>query len=348
LRQGRLDLFSADPGPTLGAPVASTAKSTTPRMALPPDKAALAALERALSDVLRVANGEPSANMVKTIREGLARHADAVEVARSETDPIRMPRASFDPSDPKTVGRMVSLALLAQPLLPIAEVRPAYGSGVYAIYYRGDHPFYAGISGTETPIYVGKADPSKDDASTSREQGPRLTGRLAEHAKTIATAARASAEPGFPAHLHPLRLEDFWCRRLVCSTNAQLVAEKHLIQMFWPLWNSETKACWGMSKHGDAAGTRANKRSPWDVAHPGRAWAGDERLQDSLTLEEIQRRIEKTLRETPPRRDHAMLLEEMLTAFRQDDGPLAPDDAKPPVGEGAAGPRDDEAGGPED
>jgi hypothetical protein len=317
-------------------------------MALPPDKAALAALERALSDVLRVANGEPSANMVKTIREGLARHADAVEVARSETDPIRMPRASFDPSDPKTVGRMVSLALLAQPLLPIAEVRPAYGSGVYAIYYRGDHPFYAGISGTETPIYVGKADPSKDDASTSREQGPRLTGRLAEHAKTIATAARASAEPGFPAHLHPLRLEDFWCRRLVCSTNAQLVAEKHLIQMFWPLWNSETKACWGMSKHGDAAGTRANKRSPWDVAHPGRAWAGDERLQDSLTLEEIQRRIEKTLRETPPRRDHAMLLEEMLTAFRQDDGPLAPDDAKPPVGEGAAGPRDDEAGGPED
>jgi hypothetical protein len=317
-------------------------------MALPPDKAALAALERALSDLLRVAGEEPTPHVVRRIRDGLAQHANAVEVARSETDPIRMPRASFDPSDPKTVGRMVSLALLAQPLLPIAEVKPAYGSGVYAIYYRGDHPLYAGISGTETPIYVGKADPSKDDASTSREQGPRLTGRLTEHAGTIATAARASVEPGFPSQLYPLRLENFWCRRLVCSTNAQLVAEKHLIQMFWPLWNSETKACWGMSKHGDAAGTRANKRSPWDVVHPGRAWAGDARLQDSLTLEVIRHRIEETLRKTPPRRDHAMLLEEMLTAFRQDDGLPAIEDAEPPVGVEAAGPRDDEAGGPED
>jgi hypothetical protein len=54
------------------------------------------------------------------------------------------------------------------------------------------------------------------------------------------------------------------CRRLVCATNAQLVAEKHLIRTFWPIWNSETKTCWGMSKHGDAGprcprgGTEAN------------------------------------------------------------------------------------------
>jgi len=96
-----------------------------------------------------------------------------------------MPRASFDPADPKAIGREVSIALLAPKMVPLEEVKPAYGAGVYAIYYNGDHPLYASIAGTETPIYVGKGNPAKDDASDSREQGDKLTGR---HAKTIRTA----------------------------------------------------------------------------------------------------------------------------------------------------------------
>jgi hypothetical protein len=133
----------------------------------------------------------------------------------------------------------------------------------------------------------------------------------------------------------------------VCATNAQLVAEKHLIRTFWPIWNSETKACWGMSKHGDAATTRANKRSPWDVVHPGRAWALDARLADSLSPDEIAARIEKTLSRVPPRRDHAALLEEMLAGFRQGEG-LDEEEVPPPVGDGIAGPTPDEAGGEDD
>jgi Eco29kI restriction endonuclease len=133
------------------------------------------------------------------------------------------------------------------------------------------------------------------------------------------------------------------CRRLVCATNAQLVAEKHLIRTFWPVWNSETRACWGMSKHGDSAGTRKNKRSPWDVVHPGRPWALDNRLTDSLTNQEIAAHIAKTLRDVPPRKDHAALLEEMLAGFRQDDG-VAVEEAVPPVGDDATGPETDEEG----
>ncbi|WP_164075703.1 Eco29kI family restriction endonuclease, partial [Stenotrophomonas maltophilia] len=90
-----------------------------------------------------------------------------------------------------------------------------------------DHPLYSGISGSETPIYVGKADPAKDDASTTREQGAKLTARLLEHAGTIGTAEAYGDK--LPSHLSPIRLADFVCRRLVCATNAQLVAEKHLI-----------------------------------------------------------------------------------------------------------------------
>ncbi len=310
-------------------------------MALSPDRAAINALRDALDAVLAAAGESPPQAVVRRIREGLAAHATAVENARSTTDTVRMPSATFDPSDPKVVGRMVSLALLAQPLVRLTDIRSSYGSGVYAIYYRGDHPLYASITRSETPIYVGKADPANDDASTTREQGARLTARLLEHAGTIATAANYADR--LSDGLSPLRLEDFVSRRLVCATNAQLVAEKHLIRTFWPVWNAETKACWGMSKHGDAASTRANKRSPWDVVHPGRLWALDERLQNSLEPAEIANRIAATLLRVPARQDHATLLEEMLEGFRQDGGAEAEPAANP--NEDAAGPSEEEAGG---
>lgn len=314
-------------------------------MAKAPDRETLAALEAALAHVTSIANSGASSAVLKRVREGLARHADAVEQARGTVDPISVPVNMFDPSDPKTVGRMVSIALLAQPRVPLDSVKPTYGSGVYAIYYEGSHPLYARIAGTETPIYVGKADPSNGDASTPREQGARLTGRLMEHAGTIATAEHYASANSLPAPLTPIALRDFSCRRLVCATNAQLVAERHLIRTFWPVWNSDTKACWGMSKHGDAAKTRKNKRSPWDVAHPGRVWALDTLLEDKLTIVQIDERIAAVLDKYPPRTDHAALVEEMLIAFQQIDGlQVTP---TPPL-EGASGQSEDEAGGPDD
>jgi len=307
------------------------------------DSLAFESLSRTLAEVVALVDAGVSPPVSRRIRKGLAEHAEAIERARAATDPIRMPLTSFDPSDPKTIGRVVALALLAQARVPLRSIEPAYGSGVYAIYYEGDHPLYRRISGTETPIYVGKADPSDSDASTPREQGPRLTGRLIEHAGTIATAEGYTE---LPEGTHRIRLADFTCRRLVCATNAQLVAEKHLIGMFWPLWNSETKACWGMSKHGDAAKTRANKRSPWDVVHPGRAWALDPVLEDSLSLDQIRARVEENLDDAPPRTDHASLLEEVLAAFRQEHPDLSTP-LVPPLGD-IPGPGDDEAGGQDD
>ena len=82
-----------------------------------------------------------------------------IEDTRSGLDPIKEPGASFDPTNPDTAGRLVALALLAQDRIPIARIARTYGSGVYALYYQGDHPAYAAVSRTETPIYVGKADP---------------------------------------------------------------------------------------------------------------------------------------------------------------------------------------------
>ncbi|WP_260292392.1 Eco29kI family restriction endonuclease [Sedimenticola hydrogenitrophicus] len=249
----------------------------------------------------------------KTMAELLSIMGD-IEAARSDLDPIKDPGTSFDPTDPDTAGHLVALALIAQDRVPLGRLAKTYGSGVYAIYYHGDHPLYGPVSGTETPIYVGKADPENPTARTPREQGPRLYGRLNDHRRMIKTVGEHAQREVLP---HPLRVEDFDARRLICATNAQLVAERHLIGMFRPVWNNEIGICWGISKHGDAATTRANKRSPWDVIHPGRAWAMAAALNDKMTPEEIERRVGEHFGQTPPYRDTVHIVREFLAAFVQ-------------------------------
>ncbi|MBM4094762.1 MAG: Eco29kI family restriction endonuclease [Planctomycetes bacterium] len=62
------------------------------------------------------------------------------------------------------MGTLIANTLLAQPRRPLKDVPRFYGSGVYALYYRGDFDAYRPIANTETPIYVGKADPAEHGA----------------------------------------------------------------------------------------------------------------------------------------------------------------------------------------
>ncbi|MFD1913990.1 Eco29kI family restriction endonuclease [Halodurantibacterium flavum] len=245
-----------------------------------------------------------------------------IEGARADLDPIKDPGAWFDPADPDTAGRLVALALIAQERVRLDRIARTYGSGVYAIYYRGDHPAYTAVSGTETPMYVGKADPKNANARLPREQGPQLYGRLADHRRMILTVGEYAKREGLT---HPLRIEDFEARRLVCATNAQLVAERHLIGTFKPVWNNEIGICWGISKHGDAATTRANKRSPWDVMHPGRAWAMAESLADSNSPEDITRRLGEHFEQNPPFLDTVGIVQGFLASFVQ-NAALSPEE----------------------
>lgn len=253
----------------------------------------------------------PAAN--KTMAELFALVGE-IENTRAELDPIKEPGASFDPSNPDTAGRLVALALVAQEKVPMNQVARTYGSGVYAIYYQGDHPAYAPVSGTETPIYVGKADPKQADARTAREQGPQLYGRLSDHRRMIRAVGEYAIANGLP---YPLRVEDFVCRRLVCATNAQLVAERHLIGTFKPIWNNEIGICWGISKHGDAATTRSNRRSPWDVMHPGRAWAMAEALEDKMSSNVIVKGVAAHFAANRPYRSRAKIVQDFLAVFAQ-------------------------------
>ncbi|RWY47479.1 Eco29kI family restriction endonuclease [Mucilaginibacter gilvus] len=199
----------------------------------------------------------------------------------NDLDPIRQPTSLFDPSNPKVVGRFVSLALVAQSRLPMINISRFYGSGVYAIYYNGNFPPYQPIANSETPIYVGQAAPSISNARTPSEQGEKLSSRLIEHFKNISKATTS------------LSINDFEYRALVVQSGWETAAEDYLIHLFHPIWNSETQLVYGLGKHGDAAVTRSNKRSPWDTIHPGRIWASDIKLQDAKTPARVEQELEQ-------------------------------------------------------
>lgn len=233
-------------------------------------------LQENLNKLLEEAKNESLNPRSRKILEGQIRQVIAdLGNLLNELDPIRQPTAVFDPSNPKIVGRFVSLALVAQSRLPLQNVSSFYGSGVYAIYYNGDFPAYKPISKSETPIYVGQAAPNISNARNPSEQGDKLSSRLIEHFKNISKATST------------LSISDFEYRALVVQSGWETAAEDYLIHLFHPIWNSETKLVFGLGKHGDSAVTRSNKRSPWDTVHPGRVWANDLKLVDAKNIDGI-------------------------------------------------------------
>jgi len=235
---------------------------------------------------------------IRAVIERLARFLN-------ELDPIRQPTSVFDPSNPKVVGRFISIALVAQQRHALGEIAPFYGSGVYAIYYKGPFPLYAPLSNSETPIYVGQAAPAINNALTPTAQGDKLWNRLNEHRKNIRKAAST------------LDLADFEFRSLVVQSGWETPAEDYLIHLFRPIWNSETAILFGLGKHGDAASTRSNKRSPWDTLHPGRGWAADARLSDAKTPEQIAEELKTHFAAYPRFGTVEQVLEAFIEELRQ-------------------------------
>lgn len=239
-------------------------------------------LERLLDDLERLlaalpatgSESEPSGRQSAAARRRFEEIEVRVNQLVTSLDPVRRPKSAFDPAHPAQIGRFVALALLAQARVPLGAVNRFYGAGIYALYYTGNFSFYKPLSKKEHPIYVGKADPKDTNAATPKSQGMGLSVRLADHGKSVSKAAT-------------LRMEDFEYRYLIVQSGWQTAAEDYLIDLFKPIWNSETKKVFGIGKHGDNAETRGNKRSPWDTLHPGRSWAGNEKVVDQKSPQKI-------------------------------------------------------------
>ncbi len=215
-------------------------------------------------------------------------------------DPIKLPELVFNPTDPDTFAEAIGNKLMVQDERPLESLQSLrfYGSGLYAIYYKGDFKAYRPIKGTVTPIYVGKADPPKG-AKSPREQEDRLWKRLREHAGSIEEVEAHCAKSGISGNL---RSRDFTYRSLVTATGWQVAAEGHLISLFRPIWNKESGVVRGIGKHGDDSGTRANERSRWDTLHPGREWATHSgNKPNRLSGTAIEEFVAKHFRSFPPK-----------------------------------------------
>ncbi len=236
--------------------------------------------------------------------KALSEVSSQINNVTANLDPILRPDSVFDPGAPDTIGRIIALTMVAQKRHPLSKIPDFYGSGIYAIYYTGDYDTYGPLANTEHPIYVGKADPNDATAQDAVSQGVKLSARMNEHAKNIGKAVTT------------LKLSDFECRFLIVKSGFQASAERYLIDFFKPIWNSETKICFGLGKHGDSALTRVNKRSPWDTLHPGRAWA-DKTSEDQKPAERIKYEITAHFSVHPPYMDSHQIFDKFNEEMRQ-------------------------------
>lgn len=262
-----------------------------------------------LRSVLDEAPGEEALRALSTqkrnrLRRELVEISGRITELANAADPVREPSSVFDPYHPDNVGMLVAMALLIQDRVPLPEVERQYGSGVYAVYYRGGFDAYAPLAGKEHPIYVGKVDPAVQNAREAREQGEKLTTRLREHAKSIRRAGN-------------LAPEEFDCRYMVVASGMQEAVEKHLIRLFQPVWNNEVGICHGIGKHGDNSRTRGNKRSPWDTLHAGRPWAGEDDIPDQVPETEIRENLRRHFDAHPPFETVEEALDALLLPVKQ-------------------------------
>ena len=172
----------------------------------------------------------------------------------------------YNPLDLEALGASLLRELERHPVYAFEELPDFVGAGIYALYYVGSSAPYASLGvfnrkqECRIPIYVGR---SKDSGArqglnpfepvTSKP----LHGRVKQHQRSIASVANLSAD-------------DFRVRVLVVMPIWIPLAEAMAIRQYRPLWNSQLQ---GFGIHAPGAGRDKQKRSDWDILHPGRGFA---------------------------------------------------------------------------
>lgn len=172
----------------------------------------------------------------------------------------------FNPLAYDNLAKAVVSELMGRGPFALPPEHSFVGEGVYALFYKGDLPWYAKVSSQDAsrPIYVGKASvPGVRKGDTSSKPSKALHKRLSEHAESIRCATN-------------LDVDDFHCRYLVVDGVWISLAEEFLIRHYRPVWNCCLD---GFGNHNPGAGRHMGEITWWDALHPGRPWA--ERLQQT-------------------------------------------------------------------
>jgi hypothetical protein len=189
----------------------------------------------------------------------------------------------FNPLHKKNLAASIAEALLERDPVSLDAVSRIDGSGVYSIYYTGDHPAYTPLAEANregrwwAPIYVGKAIPKGGrkgaeifDDDGDQPRGTELWTRLKEHAESIRLASTS------------LDIRDFYCRFLIVDEIWIPLGENLLISRFIPVWNKHVD---GFGNHDPGSGRYNGLMPRWDLLHPGRKWAA--RCKPRLETREI-------------------------------------------------------------
>lgn len=197
----------------------------------------------------------------------------------------------FDPLNRVNLGRSVETALLSRPVVPLAEVPPFWGSGIYAIYLvdatKAPTDLYGRAAGQPAPIYVGRAVP----------KGARkglVTGELA--ARSRALWARLDEHHTSIEQTANLDVGGFGCRWLVADQLFVPMAEALMIATYHPVWNVTID---GFGNHDPGAGRYEGERTKWDTLHPGRPWA-TRLAEPSMAAAELQALVAAHFDTYPP------------------------------------------------
>ena len=173
----------------------------------------------------------------------------------------------FNPLDTPAIAQSLGREALSRSPVPISDLSPFPGAGVYLIYYAGDFSAYLPLRESNRerltwPIYVGKADIS--GARKGDLDGPigePLYRRIKQHRESLVQVTN-------------LDESDFFVRYLVVEPLFIPLGETLLISRFLPVWN---RLIDGFGNHDPGKGRHSGMRPRWDVLHPGRPWA--DRLQ---------------------------------------------------------------------
>lgn len=198
----------------------------------------------------------------------------------------------YSPLRRRELAEMVANKLLSSSCVRLSDVVLSRfaGAGVYALYYQGDFPLYRPIAHLglcKVPIYIGKAEvegrrTGKVSIEPDVYTGDSLYRRLREHYRSIHEADN-------------LDVMDFYCRFLVLEDIWIPLAEALLIQRFQPLWNGIVP---GFGIHDPGGGRKRQRRSDWDMLHPGRRLAMG--LPEGTPPEQIAKRVRQHLNNILP------------------------------------------------
>jgi hypothetical protein len=194
-------------------------------------------------------------------------------------DAAEQPNEKFDPLRLDILSQNLKNALDQCDRTTFPPTERLAGAGLYALYYKGDLPFYADLRNKETPIYVGKAEAGNSSYGDPSNEGmPKLYNRIVKHARSIQEVADAGGN---------LSVNDFDVRYLLLDDVWIVLGERALLREYAPvLWNTIMPG-FGANPPGTA---RQNARSIWDTIHPGRPRAGGI-CNRRFTRSEMEQRI---------------------------------------------------------